>query len=183
MGNIFFTFFNDTHIAVKTNWNPWAYKILNGNCRVFWLAPQEMLATVTEAKRELAWGCGLMWMFLGCVVATTKTHPPVRTLPTAVSPYSLTTNKPPSDWVQYLFRAKPIETSVSFTMWMKQNKTAINETKHQSNYSKLPLSRSIVNRAGVATGSGDRNERRKIRNRTRTENKSELFCSRTELLF
>jgi hypothetical protein len=51
-----------------------------------------MLAAMTEAKRALAWGCCLMWLFLGYVLATTKTHPPVRTLTTAVSPHSITTN-------------------------------------------------------------------------------------------
>jgi hypothetical protein len=32
------------------------------------LPPQELLVAMTEAKRELVWGCGLMWMFLGCVL-------------------------------------------------------------------------------------------------------------------
>jgi hypothetical protein len=56
---------------------------LKGNCTcwfgiVFWLAPQEM---VTEAKHELAWGCGLMCVFLGCVLATTKTNTSVSCFP------------------------------------------------------------------------------------------------------
>ena len=59
------------------------------------LAPQEILAAMTETKRELACGCGFLGgVFLGVSLPPPRHTPLSEPCPQLFPPHSITTNKP-----------------------------------------------------------------------------------------